>query len=114
MEYLGAGGQVVNSPNVNKGITALGININLNSYIENIKNKILWTLQTFHTISREHYKHKQDKKLEAQCHASKKKKSYWEIFMCQERKNCWQSVIRQRKEKLLAKCHASKIYITER
>ena len=105
MEYLGAGGQVVNSPNVNKGITALGININLNSYIENIKKKILWTFQTFHTISREHYKHKQDKKLEAQCHASKKKK-VTEKFSCakkgktadkvsyvKERKNFWQNVM---------------------
>ena len=44
MEYLGAGGQVVNSPNVNKGITALGININLNSYIENIKKKNIMNL----------------------------------------------------------------------
>ena len=41
MEYLGAGGSVVNSPNVAKGITTLTINISHNSYIENIKNRIL-------------------------------------------------------------------------
>ena len=32
----------------------------------------------------------------AECHASKKRKIYWQIFMC------------KRKEKLLTKCHASK------
>ena len=37
MEYLGAGGSVVNSRNVDKGITALAINRNLNSYIEPFK-----------------------------------------------------------------------------
>ena len=41
MEYLGAGGTAVNSPNVDKGITALAININLNSSMENIKNRTL-------------------------------------------------------------------------
>ena len=41
LEYLGAGGSVVNSANVNKGITALAININLNFYMENIKTNIL-------------------------------------------------------------------------
>ena len=38
MEYLGAGGPVMNSPNVDKGITTLAININLNYSMENIKN----------------------------------------------------------------------------
>ena len=38
MEYVAAGGPVVNSPNVDKGITVLAINMNLNSYIENIIN----------------------------------------------------------------------------
>ena len=38
MEYLGAGGPVVNSPNVNKETTTLAMNINLNSYKKNIKN----------------------------------------------------------------------------
>ena len=52
-EYLGAGGPVVNSLNVNRGITTLTININLNSYIENIKNRTLKTLQTFYTFSKE-------------------------------------------------------------
>ena len=41
MEYLGVGGPVVNSPNVDKGITTLAMNINLNSYMKNIKNKPL-------------------------------------------------------------------------
>ena len=41
MEYLGAGGQVVNSPNVGKGIATLAMNINLNSYMKSIKNRTL-------------------------------------------------------------------------
>ena len=41
MEYLAAGGPVVNSPNVYKGITTLTTNINLNSYMENVKNRTL-------------------------------------------------------------------------
>ena len=41
MEYLGAGGSVVNSPSVDKRITTPAINLNLNSYMENIKNRIL-------------------------------------------------------------------------
>ena len=41
MEYLAAGGTVVNSPNVDKGITTLAVYGNLNSYIKNIKNRIL-------------------------------------------------------------------------
>ena len=38
-EYLVAGGPVVNSPNVGKGITTLAMNINLNSSIENENTK---------------------------------------------------------------------------
>ena len=45
MQCLGAGGSAVKFANVNKGITTLAININLNSYTEDTKNKI------------EHYKH---------------------------------------------------------
>ena len=41
MEYLGAGRPVVNFPNVGKGITTLAMNMNLNSYMENIKNRPL-------------------------------------------------------------------------
>ena len=41
MEYLGAGWPVVNSPNVDKGITTLAMNTNLNSYIEKTKNRTL-------------------------------------------------------------------------
>ena len=41
MDYIGAGGPVVNSSNVDKGITTLAININLNSYMEVIKNRTL-------------------------------------------------------------------------
>ena len=41
MEYLGAGGPVVNSPNVNKGTTTFAMNINLNSYMKDIKNRTL-------------------------------------------------------------------------
>ena len=48
MEYLGAGGPVVNSPNFDKGITTFAVYINLNSYIEKIKNT---------TFSKEHYKY---------------------------------------------------------
>ena len=51
MEYPGRGDPLVNSPNVDKGITALAINISLNSYIENIEKK-------YHTFSKEHYKQK--------------------------------------------------------
>ena len=47
MEYLGAGGPVVNSPNVDKGITTLAITLNLNLY------KFL----TWKTLKIEHYKH---------------------------------------------------------
>ena len=41
MEYLGAGGPVVNSPNVDKGSATITMNIDLNSYLENIKNRTL-------------------------------------------------------------------------
>ena len=41
MEYLAAGEPVVNSSNVDKGITTLAMNINLNIYIENTKNRTL-------------------------------------------------------------------------
>ena len=41
MEYLGVGGPVVNSPNVEKGVTTLAMNISLNSYTEKIKNRTL-------------------------------------------------------------------------
>ena len=41
MEYQGAGGPVVNSPNVDLGITTLAKNLNLNSYMENTKNRTL-------------------------------------------------------------------------
>ena len=37
-EYLGASGPVLNFPNVDKRITTLAVNVNLNSYIENTKN----------------------------------------------------------------------------
>ena len=57
MECLVASGPVVNSPNVDKGITTLALNINLNSYMENIKNRTLQTLQTFYNFSKEHCKH---------------------------------------------------------
>ena len=48
MECLGVGGSVVNCPNVDKGITTLAININLDSYIENvyISHLLKRTLQT--------------------------------------------------------------------
>ena len=50
------------------------MNINLHSYMENIKNRTLETLQTFYNFSKEHYKHNnQDKKtLLAECHVSEK------------------------------------------
>ena len=37
MEYLGEDGSVVNAKNVGKNITALAMNIHVNSYMENIK-----------------------------------------------------------------------------
>ena len=37
MEYLGAGGQILNSQSVNKEINTLVINLNLSSSMENIK-----------------------------------------------------------------------------
>ena len=46
MEYLGAGGSIVNSPNVDKVITTLAMNINLNSFMENILQLFQRTLQT--------------------------------------------------------------------
>ena len=39
VEYLGVSGPVVNSVNVDKGITTLAINVNLDFYIENIRNR---------------------------------------------------------------------------
>ena len=57
MEYLGAGGPVVNYPNVNKGINTFAMNVNLSLYMENIKNRPLYTLQSFYNFSKEHYKH---------------------------------------------------------
>ena len=96
MDCLGAGVQVVNY----KGITSIAVNIILSSSTEIIENRTSKMLQTLTASSKEHYKHnKQDKKLLRECHTSRKRKSYWEIFMC------------QRKEKLLTKCHASNIYI---
>ena len=41
MEYLDGGRPVVSSPNVDKEITILTINISLYSYIGNIKNREL-------------------------------------------------------------------------
>ena len=41
MEYLDAGRPVMDSPNIDKGITTLAMNENLNSYMKNIKNRIL-------------------------------------------------------------------------
>ena len=57
MEYLGAGGPVVNSPNVDKVITTLAMNINLSSSMENINNRTLKRLETFYNFLKEHYKH---------------------------------------------------------
>ena len=56
MEYLGAGEPVVNFLNVDKGITTLAIEINLNSSIKDIKNRTVSTLQIFQTFSKEYYK----------------------------------------------------------
>ena len=39
IEYLGVDGPLVNSTNVNKGITTLALNLNVNSYMESIKNR---------------------------------------------------------------------------
>ena len=63
-------------PKCQQRITTLAININLNSYIENIKIEIVNTTN-IHTFSKEHYKdNKYDKKLLTECHVSKKRKSY--------------------------------------
>ena len=57
----GAGEPVVNPPSVDKGITTLAVNINLNSYMENIKKRTLKALATFQTFSKKHYKHNRTK-----------------------------------------------------
>ena len=49
-------GPVVNLSIVDKGITTLAININLNFYIEHT-TKNYTKLQAYHTFSKEHYKH---------------------------------------------------------
>ena len=54
MEYLVAGGPVVNFPSVDKGVTTIAINLNLKPYMENIKNRTLKKLKIFHTFSKEH------------------------------------------------------------
>ena len=41
MENLGTGGPAVTSQNVSKGFATLTMNINPNSYMENIKNRTL-------------------------------------------------------------------------
>ena len=41
IENLGAGGPVVNSPSVDRGITTLAIKLNLNSYMGNINSRTL-------------------------------------------------------------------------
>ena len=41
MEYLRPGGPVVNSQNVDTGITTLAMNVNFNSYMEKIKKRSL-------------------------------------------------------------------------
>ena len=57
MKHLGAGRPVVNFSNFDKGIITNAMNINLNSYMENIKNRTLQTLKIFYNFSKEHYKH---------------------------------------------------------
>ena len=78
MEYLGAGGPVVNSPNVDKGITTLAINLNLNLY------KFL----TWKTLKIEHYKHYK--------HFTPFQNNIKNIAI---RTINWQSAMRQRKKK---------------
>ena len=95
MEYLGAGGQVVNSPNVNKGITALGININLNSYIENIKKKYY-----------EPSKHSTP--FQENITNINRTKNWRHSVMHQRKKKLLRNFHVPRKEKLLTKCHTSK------
>ena len=91
MEYVDAAGPVVNSPNINKGIT-LAINLNPNSYMENIKNRTLQTLKTFRTFSKEHYKHNNDDKklLTVSCVKEKSTEKFLsvkEVSCIKERKN---------------------------
>ena len=64
------------SPNVDKGITTLAMNINFNSYMKNIKNT--------------HYKH-----------FTTFQKNITNITI--RTKSCWQSVMRRRKEKSIDK-----------
>ena len=53
MEYVGAAfGPVVNSPNMDKGITTHAININYNYYMENIKNLTINTTNILHLFKR--------------------------------------------------------------
>ena len=74
MEYLGVGEPVVNSPSADKGIITLAINLNLNYYMKNIENRTLY-------------------------HASKKRKVYWEIFMCQRKEKDLINTWKQNKNK---------------
>ena len=41
MEYLGAGGPVMNSASIDKGITTIAKNLNHNSYMGKINNRTL-------------------------------------------------------------------------
>ena len=85
MEYLGADGPVVNSPNIDKGITALTININLNFYIEDIKHR---TLQTFHTFSHITNITNWTKKTADRVSSVKEKKKLLRYFLESKKGNC--------------------------
>ena len=84
MEYLGAGGPVVSSLNVDKGIATLAININLNSH--------------WNTLKIEHYKYYK--------HFTPFQKNITNIT--NRTRNCWQGVMRQRKEKATEKFSCAK------
>ena len=76
MEYLGAGGPVVNSPSVTKGITTLAINLDPNfDRVSCVKEKKS-LLINFHVCQRK-------EKYLTNCHASKKGKKCWQNVMYQ-------------------------------
>ena len=89
MEYLGAGGPVVNFANVDKVITTLAMNINLNSCMKNLK------IENY-----KHYKHFTTFQNNI-INITIRTKNFWESLVCQrkekstdkfscvkERKNC--------------------------
>ena len=84
-------------PNIDKQITTLAMNINFNSYVENVKNRTLQILRTFSTFQKDI------------TNIAIRTKNCWQRVMCQGKEKSIDklSYVKERK-KLLTKCHASK------